>query len=298
MRVTFNTYSDLLLPQLNQQGTATAKLQAQISSGQNVSQASDDPQTAQHILDLQNQGAQMQQFYQNSSTALTLNESTYSAVDGLRQVADRASQISLKGNSLTAPGAFDSYGAEVNQLIEQAMTSANQKLNGNALLGGTKTDAAPFTATRDSSGNITAVNYVGAATAPAIPVDASTSITPQTDGTTNQGFADFMNQLVSLRDALQNHDPTAVTTAGTAIGTSDDSMVNTLGGLGAQQSRLQALQDSYTTQFTDLSSRISSYNDVDITQAAVQLSKSQTAYQASIQAAAKIMSHSLLDYLN
>jgi len=297
MRVTFNTYSDILIPQLNSSGTQTAKLQQQISSGQKITEASDDPAKAQEVLSLQTQGAQLQQYYSNTSHALEIAQATSSALGSLNDVASRASQIALQGNSITSNESFDSYGAEVSGLIEQAISAANQQYNGSYLLGGTQTDVAPFVANRDSGGAVTSVSYVGASSGASIQVGPNTSISPYTGGATNGSFAGFINQLVALHSALQNHDAATVASVGASISTAEDDLINLTGGNGAVQSRLQAIQTSLTNNYTDVSTRISSINDVDIAQASVQLTKSQTAYQAAIQTAAKVMSHSLLDYL-
>ncbi|MGC3991582.1 MAG: hypothetical protein QM796_18210, partial [Chthoniobacteraceae bacterium] len=106
------------------------KLQQQILSGQQITQASDNPAKAQQLLGLQTEGASFQQYYDNTSHALDINQSTYTAVNSLNDIASRATSIALQGNSITSSESFDSYGVEVSGLIEQAISAANQQFNG------------------------------------------------------------------------------------------------------------------------------------------------------------------------
>jgi len=165
------------------------------------------------------------------------------------------------------------------------------------LLGGTRTDTPPFSISRDAQGKVTAVSYAGAAQGPSIQISETSSVAPYPDGASNNEVGVFINRLVALRDALQNKDAAAVSALRPGLQASEDAVVGTLGRLGAQQSRLETAQESASASYDEASARIGNYNDVDLPQAMVDCTKSQTAYQAGLQATAKILSHSLLDYL-
>ncbi|MEA3213592.1 MAG: flagellar hook-associated protein 3 FlgL [Chthoniobacter sp.] len=297
MRVTFNSFRDESLTHLNREASNQARLQAQISSGQKISRPDEDPLVAQKILGLQSASAQAQQFHRSASHALDISRSSYAAVDQLRQISDRAGEVASGTSALTTPEAFKAYGAEVDGLIEQAVTAANQQSDGKYLLAGTRTDAQPFTVARDAQGKVTSVTYVGAAQGPAIQVSEVTSVSPYPDGASNSKLGDFINRLVAVRDAMQSNDAAAVTAQRPGLQNSEDALLGTLGSMGAQQHRLEMTQEAASSRYDEASGRISSYNDVDLPQAMVDLTRSQTAYQAALQATAKIMSHSLLDYL-
>ncbi len=297
MRVTFNSFRDESLTHLNREAANSGRLQAQISSGQKISQADEDPLTAQKILGLQSANAQTQQFYNNANYALDISRASFGAVDEVRKVSDRVGEIVASIGELTMPVGFQGYGAEVDSLIEQAVTAANQRLDGKYLLGGTKTDIAPFTAARDAAGKITSVAYVGAAQGPAIQVGEATTVSPYPDGASNTEIADFINRLVAVRDSLQSSDTAGVAAQRGGLQNSEDAVLGTLGKIGGQQRRLEMSLESASARYEENTGRISNYNDVDLSQAIVELTKSQTAYQAALQTTAKIMSKSLLDYL-
>ena len=297
MRVTFNSYSDSLISQLGKQGNTQAKLQNQISSGQRINQASDDPIAAQRILSLQTSGAQMQQYYTNAGTALDISQASYNSVDGVRKATERASEIAVSSSGVLSASSSAAYASEVDGLVEQSVQSLNSKFNGNYLLGGTKTDTPPFSVARDANGKITGVTYTGASAGASLKVGENNSVSPYTDGNTNQQLGGYVNQLISLRDALASNNTTAAQGMQTTLTQNEDGVLGTLSSLGTMQSRLQSVQDSATADYDTLSNRLSKLNDVDVSTAVVQLTKSQTAYQISVQSASKIMANSLLNYL-
>ncbi len=182
-------------------------------------------------------------------------------------------------------------------MLEQALQSANTALGGNYLFGGTASANPPFQVTRDASGNITNVSYVGSSVTASVPISSSASISPSADAGTNQGLADFMNSLVSLRDALNQNNPAAATTAATNVDSTENTIINAISEAGAIQSRIQVTQSQLTAQATNLGQLVSNDLDVDESKAMVTLSQTQVAYQAALQSTTTILNKSLLDYL-
>ena len=298
MRVTFNTFVNIAQPILDQQGSIQAKLEQQISSGQSISEASDDPLNASRILNLQTETNEAQQNYQNASYALNISTASSNAVNAIQQVSNSVSQIAVEAaDPITGQESSAANAAQVNDMLEEAVAAGNQEFNGSYVLGGTNTGTPPFSVTRDASGQITGVSYVGAANAVSIPVGNGTSVTPSTDGTTNSSLADFMNQLVSLRDALTSNDTSTISTLQPQLTQSSTNLSDTVGQLSAQQNELQNIQNETTTSYNTMSAQIGQDDGVDLATAATALSQSQTAYQAAIETESKVMAKSLLDYI-
>jgi len=81
------------------------------------------------------------------------------------------------------------------------------------------------------------------------------------------------------------------------LGRDEDNLLFHLGTNGAIQSRLEAT-NALATQRTDtLETLVSKEADADLAQTLVRLNQTQTAYQAALQSAGKILGSSLLDYL-
>jgi flagellar hook-associated protein 3 FlgL len=297
MRIPSNTASDTLILQLQRLTTRQSQLQTQVSTGQRITDPSDDPAAMGRVLELQAEQQQLQQFSQNNGRAVEISEASYSAIDELKKISDRAGELSTLGAGVTSPDAYQAYTTELNQLIEQGMQVVNTQFNNEHLFGGTKTDAPPFAAARDANGNITSVSYNGAATAASFRTAEGTQISPFTDGTTNGKFAAFLNNLISLRDALQNGSASGVQATQGALHNSEDDLLTTISGIGATQTRLEADSADSQARFAELQKLTSAETDIDLPQTVVKLTQSQTAYQAALESSAKMMQTSLLDYI-
>jgi flagellar hook-associated protein 3 FlgL len=128
-------------------------------------------------------------------------------------------------------------------------------------------------------------------------LSTTAAITPGTSGTTNQGVVDFVNHLISLRDALNAGDATAVAATQPNLTTTEDGFVSDLAEAGAVQMRIEVNQSQQADQSTNLQQLVSTEVDADMPSTIVKLNQASTSYQAALQSASKIMSISLLDYL-
>lgn len=297
MRITNNTVSESIVSQIQQLGSQQAKYQTQVATGQRIFQPEDDPASVGRVLDLQSEQRKIAQFQNNAARALEISQASFSGLQAIKQVSDRAGEIATLGSGSFNPSQLQAYGSEVNQLIEQTLQSANSKFGTDYLYAGTKLDTAPFVATRDAQGNITNVTYAGDLNRSSIPLSETASVSAQTTGTTNTGLRDFINQLVALRDALNSGNAAAVTTTQAGLQSSEDVVVDALAEHGGVQARIEANKDQQTDRLTDLEKLISGETDADLPTTIVKLQQTQTAYQAALQSGASIMRLSLLDYI-
>ncbi|HEY5227642.1 MAG TPA: flagellin [Opitutaceae bacterium] len=298
MRIATSTISDGIVNQIDSLATQQATLQNEVSTGQKISEPEDDPSGVNTALTLESEMRSLQQFGSNASQALTVAQSSSAGLTTLKSVSDRAGELATLGTGTLGASAMQSYGTETNQLIEQAVQTANTQFNGSYIYGGTASSTPPFTVTRDSSGNITNVAYAGNTAQASIPLSTSTSVAPTTDGTTNTGIATFLNNLISLRDALNSGDTTAVSSVQSGLSTDEDTIVTAIATNGGIQSRIQASQTEQTSQTTNLQTDMASVVNADLPTTITQLDQVQTAYQAALQSAVSTMQLSILNYIH
>jgi flagellar hook-associated protein 3 FlgL len=299
MRIASNTVSDSMIRQIQQLTVDQSKLQTQVSTGRRIANPEDDPAAVGRVLNLKSEQRQLAQYVNNVSRAQTLAEASYSGLQSLKKVSDRAGELATLGTSAIGSDAMTSYATEVDQLIEQAVEAANGKLSGDYLYSGTAVDTAAISVTRDATTNqITGVTYAGNTDQAAIPLSETASVNASTSGATNQGLADFVNNLVALRNALAAGDTTAVSASQTGLTASEDLIVGAMGDNAGMQTRINAVQSQQTDRATSIESLVSAEADVDLPSIAVKLSQTQTAYQAALASASKIMNLSILDYLS
>lgn len=297
MRIASNTISDDIVRQIQQLSGQQAKLQTQVATGQRISQPEDDPAAVGRVLNLESERRQITQFGLNATTALAVAQSAFSGLQGIKKISDRAGELATLGTGVLGPQALQAYGAEADQLIEQAVQAANTRFGGNYIFAGTAVDAPAVTVTRDASGHITSVSYAGNSAQTVIPLSEATSVAPSTSGTTNQGLADFITHLISLRNALNSGSTAAVAATQPALTGSENLLVSAIADNGGMQTRIQASQAQQTDRITSVDRLISAETSADLAATVVKLNQTQTAYQAALQSAATVMHLSLLDYI-
>jgi flagellin-like hook-associated protein FlgL len=137
------------------------------------------------------------------------------------------------------------------------------------------------------------------------PADSKQSSTDPDSGAEILGGADvrpletdsMFNSLVRLRDALQANNMAA---AQRAMGLVDGAMTKlsfTRAELGTRQQGLDTMQSRLDAEEVDLKQVMSDNYDADLAEVISNLTSRQTAYQASLQAAGKILQMTLLNYL-
>ena len=116
--------------------------------------------------------------------------------------------------------------------------------------------------------------------------------------TDNRVGADFFNHLISLQNNLLAGNVAAIEATDRAnLSQDEDNFLFHLGTNGAIQSRLETT-NSIADQRTDtIESLVSKEADADLAETLLRLNQTQTAYQAALQSAGKILGSSLLDYL-
>jgi flagellar hook-associated protein 3 FlgL len=297
MRIASSTVSDNIVRQIQNLGSQQARLQSQVASGQRITNPDDDPAAVSRVINLESERRAIEQFQRNAQRALEVSQASFSGLQQIKKLSDRATEIGTLGTGAISPDSLSAYASEINQLIEQAVQLGNTKFRNDYIYAGTAVDAAPFAATRDANGEVTGVTYNGNTAQSAIALSESSSVAPGAAGATNTGIGDFVNRLVAMRDALRSGTSGAVQTAQTNLLSSEDVLVDALSEHGAVQMRIEVNQTQQKERAENLEKLVSAEADGDLPSAIVKLNQTQVAYQAALQSASNIMRLSLLDYL-
>jgi flagellar hook-associated protein 3 FlgL len=310
MRVTANTFPNSLLLQLTSLSQRQNKLQNQAATGQRVQLPEDDPVAMRRVLDLQAEGKTVGQYQRNISRLQELATASFSSMRALKSVSDRAREISISADGLKSQDELNIYANEVTQLIKQAVQTVNAKNRGDYLFSGTLSNQAAYVLTTDASGNVTSVTYQGNATLAESEIASGITLSAQTIGENNSGTgprglitdnrvgADFFNHLISLQNNLLSGNVAAIEATDRAnLAQDEDNFLFHLGTNGAIQSRLETTHAIADRRTDTIESLVSKESDADLAETLVRLNQTQTAYQAALQSAGKILGSSLLDYL-
>lgn len=268
-----------------------ARLQEQISSGERITRASDDPVGAGGVLQADSSLSAITQYQRNLDAARarqTLEEQTLSEIT---LVLERARELGIAQGSDNANGDTRAVAqAEVDRLLEFTVGLGNTTFQGRYLFGGQYADRQPFPTTTPD---------------PAAPPtgELQVEIGPgQRVGTNHSGQEVFVDTgvfaaLEELSAALGANDPDAIRTALTSIDDAFDGVQELTGDIGARLNSLDVASQNLDALEVNLKSLRSSIADTDFEQAVTDLVNRQNTFQAALAANARILGQSLADYL-
>jgi flagellar hook-associated protein 3 FlgL len=313
MLITANAFTNSLVNQLGQLTSRQATLQSEVSSGLSVTAPSDNPEAMESTLDYQAQNAAQTQ-YGNNITTLQARATTVSTVlQSMQSLVSQASEISTEaGGPNISSSEMSNYATQVNALINQAVQLVNTKdpATGQYLFGGTASSQSPFSTTTDANGDVSGVTYNGNSSVNQSPIGDGVTVSADIPGVNNsstgarglvtdsQSGADLFNHLIALRNDLQSGDSTAVNGAdATNLQKDENNVLYQVSNNGAVLTRLTAAATAASSATTNLNTMISNSSSADMVETMVQLSQTQTAYQAALESGSKIMQLSILNYI-
>jgi flagellar hook-associated protein 3 FlgL len=194
--------------------------------------------------------------------------------------------LNTGANDATANSAI---AQQVDALRTSLLSLANTAYNGRPVFGGTTAAGAAY----DSSGS-----YVGDAGSVSRMVGPNTTVSVSGHGPTvfGSGSSDVFAMLSSIAGTLRS----APSSLSGSLGDLDAAISRVSSAQateGATYQQVQRAQTAQTTASTSLTTQLSTIEDVDPAQLAIEVTTANTAYQAALQTTASIRQLSLLDFL-
>lgn len=300
MRITQNMVANQVLRNVTGSLARLAKSQEQLSSAKRINRASDDPLGSGVVLRLKANLERLNGFQRATDAAQEYLEGAATPLERITELLHQAREVAVQGSSDTLSGTRGPLAEQVSQLLEELLSEANTRFQERYVFGGTNTDTAPYTATRDANGQITGVASNPLGVDGVINAEACPGCLVPTNLPGSQAFdraVNLFDTLITLRDALAAEDTAGVAATLTPL---DDAMtqVNSASGVvGVAIRRLDAVRTRNQEDLTRLESLRSKVQDADIAAVYVELQKLQNAFDASLAAGARAMQSSLVDYL-
>jgi flagellin-like hook-associated protein FlgL len=178
-------------------------------------------------------------------------------------------------------------------MSQQLLGIANLSYNGKYLFGGTMISQPPYTTAGVYQGN-DQVNHV--------EIDSGQVVAASQPGSQlfSKPGADVFASLSALATALQSSDSTVsdISTASVAVRAAYDQLNSARVFYGSTLDRLNSDQNFLSTEKLQLSQQMNATVGIDVNLAATDLVNAESARSATLAAAAKTDSLSLLDYLS
>jgi len=300
MRVTESIIYRGINSNLGRLNSDIQQLNQQISSGKRLLLPSDDPVGAVSAQAIRGRLTAMDQQKRNCEAWKGWLQSTESAMTETQdEVIIRARELATQMNNSTYSASQRTMAAEeVNNLLEEAVSLGNTQYGGRYIFSGFRDDTKAFEATRNGTGDITAVTYQGDDGHHELKLGPSAKMESSLTGQEAfQGSADVFATLINLRDALRANDPTAIAGTMADLQNCTANFSAKVADVGSKVNRLDLRVSIVAdTKLAD-TDRLSEIEDTDMIEAITALQAKQLNYQAALQAASTTQQLNLASYL-
>lgn len=291
-RVTHFTVRNSTLENLQNNLGKMSHLQAQMSSGQKINLASDDPAATADVLRLQGEQRVLDQYGRNAddgeawlTTVDTALQTSLASVRKARQLTINGGDGALGDTSRIA------LAQEIEGIRDALLAQANTTYLGRPVFAGTSAGPA-------FSGTAGGYTYNGVAAGTVDRTVASGTVI-RVDSTGSSVYGEGDDSIFAVLDGIAatlraGGDPTDQLDA---IDGHIDSMLAEVSSVGARQNQVDSAQSLITENQLTSKTRLSAIQDVDLAQIILDLGSQEVAYKGALSAAAKVLQPTLLDFL-
>ena len=296
MRVTTSQAQRSQLDYIQSNLQRLVKAQDQAATGKRFQRGSEDPAATADVMRADGTLASYAQYGRNGELAIGRADAEDRVLNNVELITERARELASAQSGSTADAATRLIAkTEVDQLIEAAIGLGNTRYDNGYLFGGTRSAQVPLANTPTST-----PPYAASSTAPGNPeFEVASGQLSAPNHNAHEIFLDT-NVLVALRNlstALANNDVPSITASLPALDAASDGIGRLLGEVGAKVNRYETLRVERGEATVDTRSRRSMLYDIDLSEAATNFAQAQSAYQAALSAANKVINLNILDYL-
>jgi flagellar hook-associated protein 3 FlgL len=307
MRITQSMMTDRLLANLGDSQERLARASQEMSTQRKLLKPSDDPVGAQLAVLTRGDLDANTQYSSNVSQAQGWMSTAGSSLDEITDLLHRANDLTVQGaNGTNDSEARNNLAAEIDQIVAAVKQAGNTNYAGVYLFAGTKTTTPPYDlASVPANDTYNGDNGTVARTiGPGVSVQINTLVNSGTPPLLGSGGGDggLIDTLRNISAHLKSSDPAEVAKLGTSDLTALQTNLATIGKaqatLGATENRLTAAENRLASTKAASTTLLSDTEDVDAATAYLNLSTTQSVYEAALKAGATIIQPSLLDFLS
>lgn len=290
--------SAIFLANVNRLEESLAQANSEISSGKKVNVASDDPGEIQSLLQLRTDLQQNTQNQSNLNSATADADSADTALGSAIQLMDTAVSLATQGaNATTTPAGRQDIAQQIAGIQAQMVAISQTQVQGRYVFSGDQENNPTYQLDLNNTNGVDQLSNAAATRQVEDPEGGTFAASETAQQIFDAPGASVFAALNSLRLNLLANNPTGIGNALTSLQTASQHL-NTMeafyGNVENRISNSQTFSNQYQTQ---LQTAISNIQDADAASAALQLTQSNTALQASFQAEGKMPTTSLFSFL-
>ena len=306
-RITSSMTTRSVLSDLNRIAAQQDLTRRQMSSGKAITKPSDDPYGAARAMSLRTDLAGVKQHQRNVDEAQSWMSATSTTLSSITDLAQKARELTVQGATDTlSQSGRDAIADQIDQLIAGMKQEGNATYDGRYVLGGSRTNTPPFDSALTKTDPSVTTNdaYSGDAASQLREIGPGVTLAVNVHGDEVLGGASGStgNLLGVLRDVathLRSGD-TAALGGGDIKAVSDqiDNLLAVQARVGAGMNRLDTASSRLAQIEESTTSMLSNTEDADMAEVITNYSTQQAVYQSALNAGARIVQTSLLDFLH
>ena len=275
-----------------------SKTQAQLSSGKRITAPEDDPYGSGRAVSLRNDLADVQQYQVNINDASAWTQTTDSALGNVTDLLQRARELAVEAaNGTQNQDSRNAIASEMTQIKASLLAQANATYNGRYIFSGTATNVAPYPSNTYAGTTLPVQRLIAPGEIVKVNTDGPSAfgVTAAGPPATKNVF-DVMDGIISALGT--GNSAVLQTTSLTDLDASFTTALNARTTVGALSNRLDTQASRLSAQELSVTDLLSKTEDADMAKTLITYSQTQTAYQAALQAGAKIIQPTLMDFLS
>jgi len=305
-RITSSMMTRSLLSDINDVANRQDATRRQMSSGKQITKPSDDPYATARAMSLRTDLAGIKQHERNVQEAQSWMTVTDTTLSSITDLAQHARELVVQGATDTLPQTSrNAIADQIDQIVAGMKQEANSTYDGRYVLAGSRTNTKPYDATvqTTSAGTTPDDTYLGDAASQLREIGPGVTLSVNARGDEVLGGSPGAsgNMLGVLRDIATHLRAGDTQSLGNddikALDGQIDNVLAIHARIGAGMNRLETASSRLAQIEESATSMLSNTEDADMAKVLTDYSTQQAVYQSALQAGARIVQTSLLDFL-
>jgi len=287
MRVANKTIYDAVIYNLASRTQEMNRANEIVSTGKRINNLSDDPVGLTQALNLKSAISNIDQMQRNISLGNSWLASSESALTNVEDIISDTKVLCIQmANATIGSEERLSAAGTVQNMFDEIISLGNTNVAGSYIFSGSKTDTTPFSSDGTYNGNDNAFT---------IKVGKDTTVEVGSDG--EAIFEDIFTTMDELKTALIANDVGGIENAMSDLEGHFDDISAKISDVGSKMNRMEVKEKILEDLNFANTDRLSQIEDADYAEAITRLTATEIAYQAALSSSAKIMTQTLMDYM-
>jgi flagellar hook-associated protein 3 FlgL len=287
MRVANKTIYDTVTYNLGSCIQEMNKANEIVSSGKRINNLSDDPVGLTQALEIKSAISNLEQMQRNISRGNSWLASSESALTHVQDIISDTKTLCIQmANATIDPAQRLSAAGTVQNLLDEIISLANTNIAGSYIFSGSKTDTTPFNDNGTYNGNSNAFT---------VKIGKDATIEVGSDG--GVLFGNIFTTMADLKTSLETDDEEGIQDAMSDLGGHFDDISAKISDVGSKMNRMDVKEKIFEDIIFANTDRLSKIEDADMAGAIMELKSRELAYQAALSSSAKLMTLTLMDYM-